>query len=416
MTAPRLDSDFEQGRTKVAAAVVVGHAVKHVYNSSLRGIVLPEIKIGLGLSRSQFGSLATARALTGGVATFAAGFLGDRFSNRAGLMLGISLALMGVAQLAAGYAPSYWTMLAVFVFVGIGPSMFHPPAVSALSRRFPDRRGFAISLHGTGGIAGEVIGPLMGAGLLTVLMWRDLLKISVVPAILAGVLIWAMLRSARTQEQQDAVFSFGEYMASLGALLRNPVLLVLVAATALRSIGESAISDFLPVYLREDLAFSPTKVAIYLSVARATGLVVQPVLGSLSDRYSRRAVLLPGVTVSALLGLALAAADPGFQLTAVVVVSGALSFSLHHIFIAAAMDATRGEVQSTVVALIYGAGFAGTFSPLVAGLISDRYGIHSAFLYGGSVMLVAAALMLVARPSADAPLVAESKAGARPAG
>ena len=412
MTAQRLDSDITRGRTKVAAAVVVGHAVKHVYNSSLRGIVLPEIKIGLELSRSQFGSLATARALTGGVATFAAGYLGDRFSNRAGLMLGLSLGLLGLSQLAAGYAPNYWTMLAAFVLVGIGPSIFHPPAVSALSRRFPDRRGFAISLHGTGGIAGEVIGPLVGAGLLTVLMWRDLLKISVVPAILAGVLIWAMLRSARPQEQQGGVASLGEYMASLGVLLRNPVLLVLVAATALRSIGESAISDFLPVYLREDLAFSPTKVAIYLSAARATGLVVQPVLGSLSDRYSRRAVLLPGVTISAVLGLALAAADPGFQLTAVVVVSGALSFSLHHIFIAAAVDVTRGEVQSTVVALIYGAGFAGTFSPLVAGLISDRYGIHSAFLYGGSVMLVAAALMLVARfPSADAPLVAESKAG-----
>ncbi len=63
MTSPRLDSDFEQGRTKVAAAVVVGHAGKHVYNSSLRGIVLPEIKIGLGLSRSHVGSPATALSL-----------------------------------------------------------------------------------------------------------------------------------------------------------------------------------------------------------------------------------------------------------------------------------------------------------------------------------------------------------------
>ena len=46
-------------------------------------------------------------------------------------------------------------------------------------------------------------------------------------------------------------------------------------------------------------------------------------------------------------------------------------------------------MQSTVVALIYGAGFLGTFSPLMAGLIVDRFGIHSAFLFGGSISLLA---------------------------
>ena len=63
---------------------------------------MPEIKIGLGLSRAEFGSLATVRALTAGTATFVAGFLGDRFAHQAALMLGISFALMGVAQVAAG--------------------------------------------------------------------------------------------------------------------------------------------------------------------------------------------------------------------------------------------------------------------------------------------------------------------------
>ena len=75
-------------------------------------------------------------------------------------MLGLSLGLMGLSLVAAGFAPNFWTMFGVMLFLSIGPSLYHPPALGALSRRFPDRRGFAVSLHGTGGIAGEVIGPI----------------------------------------------------------------------------------------------------------------------------------------------------------------------------------------------------------------------------------------------------------------
>ena len=45
-------------RTLLAVVVVVGHAIKHVFNSGMRALIMPEIKIGLGLSGSQFGSLA----------------------------------------------------------------------------------------------------------------------------------------------------------------------------------------------------------------------------------------------------------------------------------------------------------------------------------------------------------------------
>ena len=79
-------------------------------------------------------------------------------------MVGGALLLIGVAQ-------SYYMLLFAFLCLGFGPSMFHPPAVGALSRRFADRRAFAISLHGTGGSIGEALGPLTAAGLLGLLFW-----------------------------------------------------------------------------------------------------------------------------------------------------------------------------------------------------------------------------------------------------
>ena len=393
MEAIRVAPEIKKGRNQLAATVVLGHAIKHIYNSALQSILLPEIKIGLGLSATQFGTLAFSRQVTGWVTTVGAGYLGDRFANRASLMLGISLTLMGVSYIFAGYAPNYWVMFIAMLLVGIGPSLYHPPAIGALSRRFPDKRGFAISLHGTGGSVGQVLGPLVAAGMLVMLTWRGVLQMSLFPALLAALLIWAMMRSVPGEVPGSA--STSAYFSSLVSLLKKRTLLVLVLATALRSMGQSSVTIFLPVYLREDLEFSAARVAIYLALAEIMGIGAQPIMGFLSDRFGRKSVIVPAMTALGLLFIALAYANPGLQLILTIVAMGAFLYSLHTIFIAAAMDIAGGEVQSTVVSLIYGASFLGTLSPVLAGLLADNYGIPSTFLYGGAVVLVSTFILAV---------------------
>ena len=395
MQAVRVSEELKRGRNQLAATVVLGHAIKHVYNSGLQAILLPEIKIGLGLSATQLGTLAFSRQATGWVSTVGAGYLGDRFANRASLMLGVSLTLMGVSYFFAGSAPNYWVMLVAMLLVGVGPSLYHPPAIGALSRRFPDKRGFAISLHGTGGSVGQVLGPIVTAGALALLVWQDVLRVSLFPALLAALLIWRIMRSVPGDVPGSS--STGAYFASLASLLRKRVIFALVLVTALRSMGQSAVSTFLPVYLREDLEFSAARVAIYLSLAQVVGIGAQPAMGVLSDRFGRKAVLVPAMGVLGLLFVALAYADPGIQLVLTIVALGAFLYSLHTIFIAAAMDVAGGEIQSTVVSLIYGASFLGTISPIIAGIIADNYGIPGAFLYGAGVVLLSTVVLAVMR-------------------
>jgi FSR family fosmidomycin resistance protein-like MFS transporter len=404
LRTPRTDPELVRGRGKVAATIFVAHAIKHIYSSGQSSLIMPEIKIGLGLSRAQYGSLGTASSIAWWASTMVAGYLGDRFTNRAGIMLAIALGLMGGTYFVAGFAPNYTTMLVVMFLAGIGPALFHPPAIGELSRRFPDRRGFAVSLHGMAANIGEVLGAPTVAVFLTFMVWRDLLKVSAGPALLAAFAILILMPSRRGETRSE-VSSIGGYFTSLVSLLNNRVLLLLIVATALRSVGEGAVGGFLSLYMRDDLKYSVTTVAIFLSAAQIAGVVSQPVMGYLSDKIGRKPVLVTGTGLVMLSAFALSVARSGVQLFLAVLVKGAFSFSLHHIFVAAALDAGRGAAQSTVVSLIYGAGFLGTFSPYIAGLISDHYGIHSAFVFGGSVLILPTVLLAVARFPSPAPVL-----------
>ncbi len=395
MTATSSSEDIRTGRNRLAATVTLGHAVKHLYNSGLRSLILPEIKLDLNLSGAQFGALATSREFTAWTITMFAGYLGDRYINRSGLMVGLSIALIGVGYYLISLPDTFWPLFATMFVAGLGPSLFHPPAIGELSRRFPDRRGFAISLHGTGGIAGEVLGPLVVAGLLTLMSWRGVLQAGLLPALAVAFTLWAVMNALRRNDTPNV--SARAYFTAFGELIRNGPLVLLVSVSAVRIIGESAVSNFLPVFLREDLEFSPTRVAVYLSLAQVAGLGAQPAMGYLSDRFGRKTVLLPGLTTVGLLALAMGFTEHAFLLGLLVIAKGAFSFSLHHIFIAGGIDASKGQSQSTVVAFIYGSGAIGTFSPYLAGRLVDRFSTQTAFLFGGSISLLAAVIMAFAK-------------------
>ncbi len=396
MQETQISPEIRRGRNQLAVTVVLGHTVKHIYNSGLNSVIMAAIKDDMGLTGAQFGLLSTSQRITSGTTTMVAGYLGDRFANRSGLMLLISLGMMGISFYLLGSAPNYWLLMAVMLLVGIGPSLYHSPAIASLSRKFPDRRGFAISLHGTGGSVGEVVGPVLVGGLisgtyLVAFEWRDVLHISVAPALFFAVLIYLMMRNIPTAATD--IESLSEYFNSLSTLVRRRAMLSLVAVTALRSTGQSAVMAFLPVYLNEELGYEFVVIGLFMSGAQVTGIVVQPIMGYLSDKFGRKVVLVPCTAAMGILIAALKFAEPGAILILTVLAMGAFLYSLHTIYIASAMDVAEGQAQSTVVSLIYGASFLGAFSPWIAGVIVDRTEISNAFIYGG-VMVIAGAILL----------------------
>ena len=385
----------DRQRLTLLIVTVAGHGIKHLFNSAFF-VLLPEIKTGLALSNIHVGYLSTVRNIAGGLSNLPAGFAADRFGQRRAETLGLSLAFIGVFALALGLAGNFWVATIAAGLMTISITFWHPTAIGSLSRQFAARRGFAIGLHGTGGSIGEALGPLIAGLLIAAFAWQVVLQGSVVPAILLGTMVWLLLRTIPTGEA--SISSVGTYLRSVGRLLHNRRLLLVLLFAGGFAGGQSAVFTFLPIYLREDLGVSSVTLGLYLSLAQVAGIGTQPLMGYLSDRLGRKAILAPGLTVLGLAFLGLSLVPPGWPFALVVLVMGAFLFSLMSILLAAATDLVEGGAQGTTVSLVFGSAVAVSgLSPAVAGVFADAFGVKATFLWAGGIVLTTALLAAVTR-------------------
>ncbi|MBI4336265.1 MAG: MFS transporter [Chloroflexi bacterium] len=375
------------------ATLAGGHGITHLYQQAFP-VLLAEIVRDLGLSSVAAGGLMSARTLLGGAVNFPVGLVSDTWPHRRSLLLMLSVAFFGVAFLLVPLAPSYALMAAAVALMGVGTSSWHPPSLSLLSRRFPDRRGFVVALHGVGGSVGDTIGPLAIGAMLLALTWRGAMQVSAIPAFVLAVAVWFLLRGAMKGAVAQKA-SLPAYGSALKKAARNLPFLLVVLASGLRSAGYATLITFFPIYLRQDLDFNPAVVGGYVALLTALGLASQPLLGVLSDRFGRKRVVVPGLVAVSLLSPLLFWAQPGWQLLLVVATMGLFVYAMSAILLALGMDLTGAEVQATTVGVLFASNtLFSSAAPLVAGALVASSGVQAAF-YWVAVCFMASAIVIL---------------------
>ncbi len=372
---------------KLLSVITGGHFAIHWFQQ-LFPVLLPSVKAGLGLNDVQVGALTSARQMAQGTLNLPSGLLAESLVRHRALILASSLVIMGLAYLLFGKAPAFvWTLFAAGL-VGLGSALWHPAAAATLSNRFPERRATALSVHGMGATSSDTITPLVMGVLLVTFPWQEVLALQIVPAILVGFLVLHGLRGIFTGAGSQA--SRSAQIREIGELARNPVFLTISAARGLTQMGRLVVLTFLPIYLQEHLGYSPFILGVHIMLLHAMGTISQPILGFLSDRFGRKAVLLPSFITLGLLFLLLAVAAAGIQLGLVITVIGVFFYTLMNITNAAVMDVAGSKIQATSYGLT--SVLTQLFvipTPILAGFLIGSYGIHSAFFLAGAFLLLA---------------------------
>ena len=380
------------GRLKLLAVVTGGHFGIHWFQQ-LFPVILPSLKAQLGLSDVQVGALSSVRQLINGAMDLPCGILADSLARRRAPLLASALLAMGAGYSLMGLIPVFALLLFASGLIGLGTALWHPAAAASLSNSFPERRATALSVHGMGATVSDTVTPLIAGLALVSVSWTSFLAVQILPSLIIALLVWGGLARQFGQEELPAALS--ARLRGVIALTKNSTFLGITLATSFMQMGRVIVITFLPIYLQEHLGYSPFALGVYIALLHAMGTVSQPIMGYLSDRFGRKAVLFPSFITLGLLFALLAVAAPGVPLGLFVGAIGLFFYPLLNITVAATMDVAGSELQATT----YGLSsllmqIATSPTPMAAGWLIGMYGIHSSFLVAAAVTIVGALLLV----------------------
>ncbi|HEY5900272.1 MAG TPA: MFS transporter [Burkholderiales bacterium] len=370
--------------------ITVGHSLTHWYPATFY-LLLPLIGNELGLSYSQIGLIMTCQYIASAVANVPGGVLVDTV-GRKGLLMAVSLFWVGFPYLLISFTHSYVMLLICIALVGFGNSLWHPTAIPTLGQRYPDRKGLVLSLHGMGGNVGDAIAPVVIGAALAAFTWREVVVMNVVPGLVVALLMFAFLGSMRLGRKAASGEgqSLAQYMEGLRQLLRNRALVLLSVGSSFRTMTQTALLTFLPVYLANEMHYSPALVGACLFAVQAAGFAAAPVGGYLSDRMGRKQILMSSMLTSAvvLVGMAIAGASPIF--VGLIAILGFFLYATRPVIQAWLLDVTPKNMGGSSIGVLFGAQAVGAaLGPLAAGMVADRQGLLATFYFLAATIVVA---------------------------
>lgn len=386
------------------------HGAQHLF-LRLFPPLIPILAVDLDATLWQLGLLVSVYLFAGGLFQAPMGVLSDRVDRL--YLLIPSFVAMGVGYLVFVLAPTLGPLLpgvelfghafagpfqvmAVGMFVaGVGYAAIHPVGYPLISANIsPHNKGKVLGMWGSASKIGDSMAPLLVGVLILFLAWEwVLVGVSVFGFAYAGLLFVALrgdrFETAPPGTQDGEGDGFGGLRENLAGFF-VPMSVIMLFFFFVLFTG-NGIQTYTPVFVSDvygyslsigGLSIGPESVAnFYFSLLLISGAVSQLFVGSLTDAYDHRAVLvsLLGVATGGLLVLSYLALSPPV-LALVFVVLGASVFGINPARDALISDITPASHEGRIFGYIWTIALVGSSGyPVVIGYLAGTMGLAASF-------------------------------------
>ena len=384
----------------------VAHAVNHA-----QAVVLPLIYLKItddfhvGVDTIAF--LAAGGAFAAGVVQLSFASLTRLVSRRR--LLGAGGLLFGGGFVAQAFAPGFPTFAAANVLSRIGGSPQHPVGNGLLAEQFPpERRGFAISAHISGGNVGTVVVALIGAPIIAMFGWRGAAIVFGIPALVIAVAILLLIRERGTD--RAAAMAGGSVRDAYRAIARDRDLRWLYLTSILGGGGRGlgVVNLFVLIYLTKVIGLSESLSGLMYGALIVFSVPMPLIAGWLSDRIGRKPLII-GVYLGGAIGFVvfLISGSSLVGLWAGIVLMGLFSFAESPQLQALLADIARPSIRDATFALYFTLAFGvGSLWVAIYGAIIGVAGNAA----GLPIVFVLMAVTFVLAAAGTLPIRAEQRA------
>ena len=369
------------------------------------GAVVPSLALyaqSFGVPASAIGMAVAAYGLARFVTAIPAGQLSDWLGRRPTLAIGGLVSALG--NLWCAWATGYPEFIAARFVAGAGAGLILTTGQVVLADiTTPEHRGRTISIYQGTFLFAVGIGPFPGGLLAEHLSLAAPFVAYGIAALVATVVAWFAVSETRdlsrgprrTGDTRRPPFAkqFRQLVGKVGFLL---VSLISLMNAIVRTGGLFAIVPMLATAL---LGLSTGAIGFALMLGSVCGLVATYPAGWLSDRFGRKAVIVPATVMTGVSVLLFCVAPTYAWFIAACIVWGVASAVGGAAPAAYAADSAPPGMNATAMSTFRMAGDAGyVIGPLALGLMADTYGPVTALAVSAFLLVLVGVAFALAAP------------------
>ena len=424
---PRDEYLFGPRAAWFAYAMTLGLMIMDYVDRQVIVSLFPHMKAQWALSDTQLGALVSIVSITVAMGALPVALVADRVSRVKSI---VTMAVIwSTATISCMFTRNYAQLLAARGAVGLGEAGYGSVGAALIASHFPARmRGALMAGFFASASVGSVVGVMLGGLIAARWGWQAAFGIVGLPGLVMA-LLYLRVRDyktvALTKTLDQATRSAGGVLRHVGkALGRSPTVLFVCIGAAAQLVVVSALWSWLPSFLNRVHGIAPEQAGIKAALIVLCGAAGSVAWGALVDRAGTRRPRNKLVAMAALCLLSMTilmlpfgaqaagwALDPSTQFGLIAAGSFVATCTVGPVS-AVVIDVIHPGVRATgssVLALFQNL-FGLAAGPLVAGALSDHFGLALALTLTPLFSIAAALAFLRAAGTyeADAARAAEA--------